>query len=163
MGGKRRAFTLIELLVVVSIIALLVSILLPSLSDARDQARRVVCMSNQHQLGLGSVAYSADWDDWLVPAVGRPDEVQEYSNAIPINWGVLHEEGYCGFSLWNCPGDKNWGLAQLSDRYATADNWKNKDYGKAVMSSYLYLSRSDVVYARRIVSYLPSASARFFK
>ena len=53
-------FTLIELLVVISIIALLVSILLPALSKAREQARRVVCSSNGRQLHLANVNYAMD-------------------------------------------------------------------------------------------------------
>ena len=60
---KNKAFTLIELLVVVSIIALLVSILLPALGEAREQAKRVVCVSNQHQWAVGTQIYCNDNDD----------------------------------------------------------------------------------------------------
>src|SRR5688572_20551118 len=58
MKKSRRAFTLIEILVVVAIIALLISILLPSLSRARKQAKTVVCQSNLHQIGLGLFMYA---------------------------------------------------------------------------------------------------------
>jgi prepilin-type N-terminal cleavage/methylation domain-containing protein/prepilin-type processing-associated H-X9-DG protein len=54
----RRAFTLIELLVVVSIIALLIAILLPSLTAAREQARIATCLSNLKSMGLGIQLYS---------------------------------------------------------------------------------------------------------
>ncbi|MBN1512257.1 MAG: type II secretion system protein [Phycisphaerae bacterium] len=70
-----RAFTLIELLVVVSIIALLVSILLPSLSRARQQAMQVMCMTNLKQFATGIQTYVVDSDGTLPgplhPAVYR--------------------------------------------------------------------------------------------
>ncbi|MCC7293406.1 MAG: prepilin-type N-terminal cleavage/methylation domain-containing protein [Phycisphaerales bacterium] len=54
---RRRGFTLIELLVVVAIIALLISILLPSLQAARNQAKSVRCSTNLHAMGIALVAY----------------------------------------------------------------------------------------------------------
>ncbi|MBI4579917.1 MAG: type II secretion system protein [Planctomycetes bacterium] len=61
----RRAFTLIEVLVVVAIIALLVSILIPSLAAAREQAKRTLCASNLHQQQLAMNSYSKEHKDYL--------------------------------------------------------------------------------------------------
>jgi len=62
------AFTLIELLVVVSIVALLVSILLPSLKRAREQAKQVVCLANLKAVALASLTYAeSDQDGQALP------------------------------------------------------------------------------------------------
>ncbi len=63
--SKERAFTLIELLVVVAIIALLISILLPSLKLAREQARDVVCRTRIGEVTRGHLYYAQEWKDCL--------------------------------------------------------------------------------------------------
>ncbi|RMD79082.1 MAG: type II secretion system protein [Lentisphaerae bacterium] len=62
--SKRKAFTLIELLVVITIIAILASLLLPVLSQARMAARNTLCQSNQKQLAMAFQVYAADSGDW---------------------------------------------------------------------------------------------------
>jgi prepilin-type N-terminal cleavage/methylation domain-containing protein len=62
---KLTAFTLIELLVVVAVIAVLISILVPSLQDAKDQAVQVTCMSNLKQVYMAYLYYAQDNDNEL--------------------------------------------------------------------------------------------------
>ena len=62
---RAGAVTLIELLVVIAVIAMLISILIPSISRARQHAKRTVCLSNQRQIAAAMYAYAGDFDDDL--------------------------------------------------------------------------------------------------
>lgn len=77
---RRNGFTLIELLVVVAIIALLISILLPSLSRAREIAKRTVCASNLGGIGRGIKVYANDNDDWYPAARFKPSSAGSDQN-----------------------------------------------------------------------------------
>ncbi len=107
----RPAFTLVELLVTVSVIALLIAILLPSLKKARAQAKRVVCGSHLKQLALAHTAYAIDNDGYLVP-----NGLSE-SGSWPL-WYLNTAEGgvfapywsgreSSGEKLLTCPSDRN--------------------------------------------------------
>lgn len=74
--ARRFAFTLIELLVVITIIAILIGFLLPSLRMAKEAARRAVCMSNQSQVALALALYRQDSND-------------QYAEAFPDVQGFL--------------------------------------------------------------------------
>ncbi len=65
--ASRCGFTLIELLVVISIIALLISILLPSLSQARERAKAVVCLANLRSIGQATAMYMDNDDQRVIP------------------------------------------------------------------------------------------------
>ncbi|MBI9016021.1 MAG: prepilin-type N-terminal cleavage/methylation domain-containing protein [Phycisphaerae bacterium] len=77
---KIKAFTLIELLVVISIIAVLVSIMMPALSKARASAQRIVCLNNLRNLGMGMEFYLQENNEIFPPDRDR-------ANIMPINVG----------------------------------------------------------------------------
>ena len=71
---RRRAFTLIELLVVISIIAMLLSILMPALSKAKEHAKAVICRSNLHQWGLIWKMYTGDHNSEFTDGKSFPSD-----------------------------------------------------------------------------------------
>ena len=84
IAAASRAFTLIELLVVVSIITLLIAILLPSLSKAREQSRRVVCATHLRQLATASIMYANG-------SHNRLPLINDYADArqMPAQWDKI--------------------------------------------------------------------------
>lgn len=92
------AFTLVELLVVVSIIALLLAILLPSLNKARQAAQSISCLANLHQIGIGESFYAQEHSQRLTPC----DRRNTAWNGPNLTWaGNLAGVGYINAPIIN--------------------------------------------------------------
>jgi len=97
-------FTLIELLVVISIIALLVAILLPALSGAREAGINAQCLSNLHQIHLATALYQEQWNRWTP----EPWDIN-YTNPSYSNWQhqYVYGERLIDEEVLRCPNSSD--------------------------------------------------------
>jgi len=136
--GLRR-FTLIELLVVISIIAILASLLLPSLSSARQLAKSSACSGNLKQLGHASFLYQSDNMDY-----GMPSIQSNYPGGSGVHWdctkmwpnflkvylgknGSMQSADYESLKLLACPGNPEESALSADDHsrnHSYAANWR---------------------------------------
>ncbi len=101
--STKEYFTLIELLVVIAIIAILASMLLPALKNAKEVAKTSLCTGNQRQIGQILMMYYTDFNDAL-PG-GRTASKQAFGQgSTTTGFGILTHNGYCTVAdILACP------------------------------------------------------------
>lgn len=126
LSRRQNAFTLVELLVVIGIIALLISILLPSLNRARESAQSVACKSNLRQIGMALLDYTTRNQGWL-PSVDTQDgnvTLNRFWFAKLDNYFVTEKQHVWSAEskVWLCASDN-------IVRGPTGSTWQTISYG----------------------------------
>jgi prepilin-type N-terminal cleavage/methylation domain-containing protein len=98
----RRGFTLIELLVVIAIIAILAAILFPVFARAREQARKITCVSNLKQLGTAVIMYAQDYDEYLPNNWAGKKDTMLWND---LSGSGLMDPYLKNRKIWFCPSD----------------------------------------------------------
>lgn len=134
--SRRKGFTLVELLVVIGIIAVLISLLLPSLNRARSQARNVKCLSSLRQLGLGFQQYAQAFKGvWPVARheINFAGNATQPAQVVSNRWVDRIAEQITGRPMINMASMNNGGSnGDMMDRLREASVlWGCPEWGKA--------------------------------
>jgi hypothetical protein len=145
-GLRGRAFTMVDVLVTMAVIAVLLSLLMPTLSSVRETARQVVCRSNTRQVGIGLTTFAGDHEDRLPHSVfieqaNTPWETVQLRKLPESGWdglGLLYSEEYTPAPLvFYCPSHRG------DHRYLNYEDAWGGDVG-LIVGNFQYRGRAPV-------------------
>ncbi len=148
-AGKKAGFTLIELLVVIAIISTLAGMLLPALSKAREDARRISCMNNERNILQAMIMYGQDYGNY--PATGGDIlEGNALYGVVPDELGLLISGNYIQTpKIFGCPSANHFTPQEVEKEW---DNAVANKIGPA-QSGYMYRNLSGGLTNYQIDSY----------
>ena len=126
---RRKGFTLIELLVVIAVIAILVALLLPALSGAKEKGKRAACKNSIRQFSLIAHLYANDHEDHVIPGnSNKPDD-----DHLPVLGNVASNAivHYGGERIAHCPSYGDWFITQQAQR-----PFEEREYGFVIGYNY---------------------------
>ncbi len=133
---KKRGFTLVELLVVISIIALLMAILMPSLNRAKQSAYAIKCAANGKNVGTAMEVFAAENDQLYptsylycairgTPVWEKTKQFETYQSNGYLHWSYsLFSGGGCSESAFECPAITHKGIPRTNPG-SNPDDWEN--------------------------------------
>ena len=121
----RRAFTFFEILVAIAVLAVLTAVLLPTIHSAQERARRIECLSNERQILMAIIHYSADYNGTLPTQAQTTFPYSDWSSRLTNyfggDWTLANPNPRCVFT---CPGDRN-ERKSGSDPYSWKRFWRS--------------------------------------